>query len=86
MRVTPSRTTEFLPIPHRFEPPVSPTSSSSSSEAEDTLHQPDQADEPPPNVNKEPGTDYIKDSEVEDRDLEYSMDIVTLGDATPPVD
>ncbi len=87
MGVTPSWTTEFLPfVPHRFEPPVSPASSSSSSEAEDTSHQSDQADEPPPYVNEEPGTDYIEDSGVEDRDLEYGMDIVTLADATPPVD
>jgi hypothetical protein len=87
MGVTPSWTTEFLPfIPHRFEPPVSPASSSSSSEAEDTSHQSDEADEPPPYVNEEPGTDYIEDSGVEDRDLEYGMDIVTLADATPPVD
>jgi hypothetical protein len=37
-------------------------------------------------VKEEPGTDYIRDSGVEDRDLEYGMDIVTLADATPPVD
>jgi hypothetical protein len=87
MGVTPSWTTEFLPfVPHRPEPPVSPASSSSSSEAEDTSHQSDQDDEPPPYVNEEPGTDYIEDSGVEDRDLEYGMDIVTLADATPPVD
>ncbi len=87
MGVTPSWTTEFLPfIPHRFEPPVSPASSSSSRAAEDTLHQSDQADERPTYLNGEPGTDYIEDSGVEDRNLEHALDIVTLADATPSVE
>jgi hypothetical protein len=87
MGVTPSWTTEFLPfVPNRFEPPVSPASSSSSSEADDTSYQSNQANEPPPYLNQEPGNHYIEDSGVEDRDLEYGMDIVTLADATPPVD
>jgi hypothetical protein len=87
MEVLPSGTTEFLPfVPHSFKPPTSPASSSSSSKAEDTSYQSDQADEPPPYVNEEPGTDYIENLGVEDRDLEYGMYIVTLADATPPVD
>jgi hypothetical protein len=86
MGVTPNWTTAFLPfVPHQLEPPVSPASSSSFSEAQDTTHQSDQADEPPPYVNQEPGTDYIEYSRVEDRDLEYGMPTVTLADATPPV-
>jgi hypothetical protein len=87
IRVTPSWTTEFLPfVSYSPEPPTSLASSSSSSEAEDTSHETGQADEPPPHVNEEPGTDYIENSGVEDRDLEYGMDIVTLADATLPVD
>jgi hypothetical protein len=87
MGVIPSWTTEFFPfIPYSPEPPTSSASSSSSSEVGDTSRQPDQADEPPPYVNEEPGTDYIENSGVEDRDLEYGMDIVTLADATPSVD
>jgi hypothetical protein len=87
MGVILSWTTEFLPfIPYSPEPPTSPASSSPSSEAEDTSHESDPTDEPPPYVNEEPGTDYIGNSGVEDRDLEYNMDIVTLADATPPVD
>ncbi len=85
MGVTSSSAIEFLPIPHQFEPPVSPASSSSSSEPEDTSHQPDQTDQPPPYVNEEPGANSIEDSGVENRDLEYGMDIVTLTDATPPL-
>ncbi len=86
MGVIPSWTTEFLPfIPYSPEPPVSPAGSSSSSETEDTSHQPDQADEPPPCVNEEPGTDYIENSGVEESDLEYGMDIVTLADGRPPI-
>ncbi len=69
-----------------MRPPSSPASSSSASEAEDTSHESDQANEPPPYVDEEPRTDYIRKSTVEERDLKYSMDIVTLADATPPVD
>jgi hypothetical protein len=87
MGVIPSWTTEFFPfIPYSPEPPASPASSSSSGEAEDTSHQLDHVDKPPPYVNEEPGTYYIENSGVENRDLEYGMDIVTLADATPRVD
>ncbi len=87
MEVIPSWTTEFLPfVPYSPEPPTSPASSSSFSGAEDTSHQLDQADEPPPYVNKESGREYIKNSGVEDRDLEYGINMVGLADATPPVD
>ncbi len=85
---THSWTHKYLPfVPHRFEPSISPaSSSSSSSEAGDTSYQSDQADEPPSYVNEEPGTDYIEDLGVEDRDLELALDIVTLANAIPPVD
>ncbi len=87
MGVVPSGTPKFLPFfPHPFEPPVSPASSSPSSGGEDTPQPTDQADKPPSYVNEEPGTDSIENSGVEDRDLKYGMDIVTLADATPPVD
>ncbi len=87
MGVIPSWTTEFLPfIPYSPEPPTSLASNSSSSEVEDTSHPSDQADEPWPYVDEEPGTDYIENSGVEDRDLEDGLDILTLADTTPAID